>query len=68
MQELATEPDPTIPEADLRKVIQRMETDLCHLRMHLERRNPEAPPDISEGPTPADPSEHRSSDDPTVSK
>jgi len=44
MQELATQPDPSIPEADLRKVIQRMETDMRHLRMHLERRSSEKPP------------------------
>ncbi|MFP4352078.1 MAG: ion transporter [Puniceicoccaceae bacterium] len=43
MQELATQPDPTIPDADLRKVIQSMEADLRHLRMHIERRTPVAP-------------------------
>jgi voltage-gated sodium channel len=38
MQELATTPDPYIPDDDLKAIIQRMENDLKDLRMHMERR------------------------------
>lgn len=43
-QELSTLPDPNIPDADLRRVLRRMEEDLQSLRMHIEKRgtaNPE---------------------------
>jgi voltage-gated sodium channel len=39
MQELATLPDPNIPDKDLGRIIQRMETDLHELRQHVERRS-----------------------------
>ena len=38
MQELATLPDPNIPDADLGRLLQRMEDDLTQLRQHVERR------------------------------
>jgi voltage-gated sodium channel len=38
MQELATMPDPHIPQVDLIKLLARMETDVKDLRMHVERR------------------------------
>jgi voltage-gated sodium channel len=38
MQELATLPDPNIPDKDLGRIIQRMEADLNELRQHVERR------------------------------
>jgi voltage-gated sodium channel len=43
MQELATLPDPHIPDKDLRRIIQRMETDLADLRHHVERRSGSEP-------------------------
>lgn len=39
MQELATMPDPHIPDADLARIIERMESDMKDLRMHVEHRS-----------------------------
>ena len=39
MQELATTPDPHIPDADLVRIIEKMERDMQDLRMHIERRS-----------------------------
>jgi len=38
MQELATTPDPRIPDHDLARIIERMERDLGDLRAHVDRR------------------------------
>jgi voltage-gated sodium channel len=40
MQELASLPDPSVPDADLKRTLARMENDLATLRSHLDRRNP----------------------------
>jgi len=37
MQELATLPAPSVPDAELRRTLLRMETDLATLRAHLDR-------------------------------
>lgn len=39
MQELATLPDPSVPDADLKRVLQRMENDLATLRGHIDERD-----------------------------
>jgi len=38
MQELASLPDPNVPDADLKRTLSRMETDLATLRAHLDER------------------------------
>ncbi len=38
MHELSTQPDPRIPDADLRRLLRRMEQDLAALGAHIERR------------------------------
>ena len=40
MQELSSLPDPSIPVADLKRTLLRMEEDLATLRAHLDRRDP----------------------------
>lgn len=38
MQELASLPDPNVPDADLKRTLARMESDLATLRAHLDER------------------------------
>lgn len=40
MQELQSLPDPTQPDADLKRTLVRMEEDLAVLRAHIDRREP----------------------------
>jgi len=39
MQELATMPYPHIPDTDLSRIIERMQSDMKDLRMHVENRS-----------------------------
>jgi voltage-gated sodium channel len=41
MQELSSLPDPSVPDADLKRTLSRMENDLLTLRAHIDRRNKE---------------------------
>jgi voltage-gated sodium channel len=38
MQELSDLPDPNVPDTDLKRTLERMETDLASLRSHIDRR------------------------------
>ncbi|MGC9452935.1 MAG: ion transporter [Oceanipulchritudo sp.] len=38
MQELSTLPDPNVPEADLARILERMEADIARLRQSLNRK------------------------------
>jgi voltage-gated sodium channel len=40
MQELASLPDPSVPDADLKRTLARMENDLATLRSLIDRRKP----------------------------
>lgn len=39
MQELSSLPDPSVPDADLKRTLRRMENDLATLRAQIDRRN-----------------------------
>ncbi|MFT4901426.1 MAG: voltage-gated sodium channel [Lentimonas sp.] len=43
MQELASMPDPSVPDADLKRTLERMENDLATLRAHIDRQNDSDP-------------------------